>query len=116
MMRILLAAVLSMTMAVTTTAYGNSVYTLTDQNSVMEIDPLSMDGQFTWVVDDVNYLSKQWFWYRTGSDTQEYSIDTLNLTWAKTADLNPYPGDESMSLQYTKDNEFVNCLIEVQQD
>ena len=31
----------------------------------------------SWTVDGVNQLYQQWFWYRIGSSSQQYSIDSL---------------------------------------
>ena len=57
--------------AVTLTAVSN--------NSSIEVDPGSQDGLFRWDVDGVGHMSREWFWLRTGSDTQESSLDTLAL-------------------------------------
>jgi hypothetical protein len=54
-----------------------SLVTLTDANSVVRIDTTSTAGVYDWTVDGVDQLFQQWFWYRLGGATQEYSIDTL---------------------------------------
>jgi hypothetical protein len=54
---------------------------LSDLNSTLSIDPSSQAGAFSWTVDNVEQLSKQWFWYRIGS-TAEQSVDTLTLNAA----------------------------------
>jgi len=57
------------------------IITLSDQNSVVQIDPTSptQAGMFDWRVDGVNYMAKQWFWYRIGPTDGEHSVDTLPL-------------------------------------
>src|SRR5574340_944668 len=50
---------------------------LTDQNSVTTVDVGSQAGQSSWLVDGVNQMSKQWFWYRIGNGP-EASIDTIS--------------------------------------
>jgi len=52
--------------------------TLTDQNSVIEIDPNSQAGMYTWQVDGTDNLFQRWFWYRIGSAGPESSIDTIS--------------------------------------
>jgi hypothetical protein len=52
--------------------------TLTDQNSVVEIDPASQAGMYTWQVDGTDNLFQRWFWYRIGAFGQESSIDTIS--------------------------------------
>lgn len=76
-------------------------YTLNDLNSSVEFTPGSQDGQLKWWVDDVNYLTKQWFWYRVGSEGAEYSIDTLLMpNQPKLLDANYNVGDDVLALRY----------------
>lgn len=51
--------------------------TLIDDNSQVDIDPTTDAGTYTWLVDGVDQLSRQWFWYRIG-DGPEQSIDTVS--------------------------------------
>jgi hypothetical protein len=53
------------------------VTVLADLNSTVRIDPDSQAGTFDWVVDGVDQLSQQWFWYRIGSGAEQ-SINTLS--------------------------------------
>src|SRR5712692_11252737 len=53
--------------------------TLQDLNSSATIDPSLQSGMSNWTVNGTNQLSQQWFWYRTGSTGQEFSIETLPL-------------------------------------
>lgn len=57
---------------------------LSDQNSSVNLDPYSSAGMNSWVVDGIDHLNTQWFWYRDASMTQEQSLDTLDATPAIT--------------------------------
>ncbi len=57
------------------------IQTLTDNNSVAQINPNSQSGMFNWSVDGQNQLNQQWFWYRIGN-TPEQSIDTISAPLA----------------------------------
>ena len=54
------------------------VVTLTDNNSSTIID--TAYGQLGWIVDGVNQLSSQSFWYRVGASGPEANIGTLSHT------------------------------------
>ena len=72
-----------------------------DLNSRVEFTPGGPDGQLAWWVNDVNYLAKQWFWFRVGGEDREYSIDTLLMpNPPKLLDTNFNPGDDLLSLRY----------------
>jgi len=55
------------------------IVTLTDGNSVAQIDPHSQAGMFNWSVQGFNQLYQQWFWYRVGdaAGAMQNSIDTI---------------------------------------
>jgi hypothetical protein len=50
---------------------------LTDGNSEVSIDLSSSAGVNSWIVDGVNQLYQEWFWYRVGASGAASSIDTL---------------------------------------
>ncbi len=77
-----------------------TVYTLTDQNSSITVDPISTDGISHWKVDGVNQLYQQWFWGRIGSGSSERGLDTLPLLGAKATDANLNSGDDHLALLY----------------
>ncbi len=52
--------------------------TLANQNSVVEIDPDSQAGMYTWRVDGTDNLFQRWFWYRLGGFGPESPIDTIS--------------------------------------
>lgn len=54
-----------------------TIITLSDQNSVANIDTSSQAGVYNWLVDGTDYMFQQWFWYRIGSGTAQ-SIDTIS--------------------------------------
>lgn len=54
-----------------------TTYTLTSGNSQAEITDGSSSGMYDWTIDGRDYLYQQWFWYRTGTDTQEYALNQL---------------------------------------
>ena len=54
--------------------------TLTNQNSTVLINPASQAGLYNWTVDGNNIMYQQWFWMRTGSQTQESPVDSSDLT------------------------------------
>jgi hypothetical protein len=53
--------------------------TLSNGNSTATFHTEAADageiGLNQWLVDDVNHMFQQWFWYRTGSQTREWAID-----------------------------------------
>ena len=56
---------------------GYSQVALVDGNSLADIDPGTQSGMYNWIVDGVDHLAQQWFWYRIGAG-QEFSIDTIS--------------------------------------
>ena len=76
--RALLAAVFSTLMTTMNPAFA-VVLDVFDNNSSISVDTGSQDGLFSWNVDGVSQMSREWFWMRTGNDTQEFSLDTLAL-------------------------------------
>ena len=50
---------------------------LTDGNSQVNVNEGSSSGMDAWVVDGIDHLNTQWFWYRDSSMTQEQSLDLL---------------------------------------
>lgn len=73
------------------------IVTLTDHNSVAQIDPYSPSGMFNWSVQGQNQLYQQWFWYRVGDapGTMQHSIDTIS------APIVSLYGTREMSSLYT---------------
>jgi len=53
---------------------------LTDQNTTVTIDPVNGAGVYSWLVNGVEQLFQQWFWYRVGSTGGESPLETLDNT------------------------------------
>lgn len=83
------------------------IHTLTDRNSVVNIDDASQSGMSDWIVDGTDHLFQQWFWFRVGN-APEASIDTLALTGTLITDTNGFddPGLDTLSLRYTSPGSF----------
>ena len=62
-------------------------YVLSDLNSEVRIDPASDAGMYSWTVDGVEHLGRQWFWLRVGSQGPEMP---LNLLGAPTVTATPW--------------------------
>jgi hypothetical protein len=53
------------------------VYTLTDNNSSIEIDVGAVTGMTVWSVDGINQAAQHSLWYRVGAAGPENSVSTL---------------------------------------
>lgn len=74
----IILCLLAFVLAYSPPASATVALTLTDQNSVVNIDPNSSSGVMDWFVDGVDILYQQWFWYRVGAAGGESSVDTLS--------------------------------------
>ena len=70
-----LAAVVMAALAAPTQA---AIFTMTDQNSVVQVNTTTQAGVFSWTVGGVSQVNQEWYWYRIGSSGAESSIDTLS--------------------------------------
>jgi hypothetical protein len=95
-------AILIFVSALAANAFGAPI-TLTDKNSSATIDPNSQSGMSSWIVNNVNQLSQQWFWYRVGSAGPEASLDSLSLLSAVPSDTNGNGLNDTLSLRYGND-------------
>lgn len=91
-------------LASVTLAGGTSV--LSDGNSSATFDTSS--GQVNWLVDGVNQLFVQEFYFRRGGDTQEFRVDNTNLSLDGifTSDTNPFSdsSDDALAQLYSDGN------------
>jgi len=73
-----------------------------DRNNQFVIDPASQAGAFAWLVDGVDNLYQQWFWYRIGNGGLAQSIDTLPLAGVAVTDTDPFidPAPDNLVLRY----------------
>lgn len=74
---VLLIAALALTLALAP-ATGNAIDTLTNFNSIVQIDPTSQAGVFTWNVDGTDHLFQQEWWLGVGTAPQT-PINTFGL-------------------------------------
>jgi hypothetical protein len=75
-----LATLVIVLLAAVAPSLGSTVYTVTDGNSTVLVDPSSSSGAYSWTADGREFLYQEWFWYRVGSDTTALPISTLTLT------------------------------------
>jgi len=68
---------------------------LTDANSSALVDPATQGGMLNWTVDGQNQLAKQWFWYRIGAASPEFSINTISIPNVS------HPLPNTLSISYT---------------
>lgn len=64
-----------------------TVVTLTDQNSVANVDLDSAAGMYNWSVSGQNQLQKQWFYYRVGNGVAQ-AINTISTASYTTYNAN----------------------------
>jgi hypothetical protein len=69
--------------------------TLADHNTLIEIDPTSQAGMYTWRVDGTDNLFQHWYWYRIGQSGSEFSIDTISP-----ADVTGFDGGSEGTITY----------------
>lgn len=74
---------------------------LMDRNSEVRLDPNGSAGMYSWTVDGVEHLYKQWFWYRVGNAPSESSLDKLSLTYLNISNGNRDPNNERMVAVYS---------------
>ena len=101
------ALVLSLVLIPQTTSA--TILTITDGNSILDVDPdpIAEDpsGAVNWVVDGVDHLFRQWFWYRVGPTGGEAAIDTLDLVGTTTFSTNFEPDDNGLFALYSDPDE-----------
>jgi hypothetical protein len=67
----------SVTNSVATVDFVVSLITLSNNNSVVQLDPATEQGMFSWAVDGTNQVYQQWFWLRQGGSGPQISFDQL---------------------------------------
>ncbi len=72
------------------TAMAGGTFTIADSNTSATFDPGA--GQVDWMIDGVNQLFTQEFYYRRSTDTREHRMDSFNLNNVGnfTQDTNPF--------------------------
>ena len=69
--------VIATTLGVSVWQSPAQIVTLTDNNSVAQIDTGTSSGMFNWSVDGSPQLFQQWFWLRVGAVGGEAPINTI---------------------------------------
>jgi hypothetical protein len=96
-------AVLAVAGALDRRATG-AVVQLIDNNSVVDFDTSSQLNSQNWLVEGVDQLHQQAFWYRVGN-AAEQSLDTVpHLANAVNANFNP--GLDTLNIRYTQAGSF----------
>ena len=54
--------------------------TLQDKNSIIQIDPTTESGMFSWSVDETNQIFQHWFWLSAASNSDQASLDNFGMT------------------------------------
>ena len=81
---------------------GASTVVLEDLNATARFETADPGGQFTWVVDGVDHLRRQWFWFRVGPTGPEQRVDSLTETAnsPRVVDANFNPGNDMAFIDY----------------
>ena len=76
--KFLLSGIIASALAVFVWQSQAQIVTLTDNNSVVQVNTASQAGMFNWSVEGQNQLAQQWFWYRVGAAGPEQAINTIS--------------------------------------
>jgi len=109
---LLLAAIVAC--GLMTTTASAAVINLQDLNSTVTINSGTSDGMESWVVDGIEHMYQQWFWYRVGNNPED-SIDTLlhnDAVDVKVTNGNFNAGDDRAKLRYTDPNGQFQILVD----
>lgn len=82
-------AVFAVALGMVVSSASAAVFTLEDQNSSAIFD-MAGDGQIVWVVDGVDQLFEQSFWWRVGSAGAEAPVTGLDVIGSLASDSNPW--------------------------
>jgi hypothetical protein len=78
---------------------SGALITLIDDNSSMAIDPDTASNAAHWVVDGVDHLARQAFWYRIGN-AAEQSVHSLAIGSQIASDTNFDPDLDTLFVRY----------------
>jgi PEP-CTERM motif len=71
-------ALLGAALALQPLSVHGQIINLADQNSFAQVNVGGSAGMFNWIVDGVDQLNQQWFWFRVGNVGPEQSINTIS--------------------------------------
>jgi hypothetical protein len=78
-----------------------TLFTLTDQNSLARFDTATTSNHFDWLVDGVDKISRQSFWYRVGNAGADQSLHLLPIAAQGTSDTNFDGNPDTLFVRYT---------------
>lgn len=82
-----------------------AIIPLVDGNSSLEVDPDPGGlGSVNWIVDGVDQMERQWFWFRVGSAGGEAPINSLNLVGTNAFSSNFEPNNNGLFMLYEDQN------------
>jgi hypothetical protein len=79
---------------------------LSNGNSVIQINPTTQDGMFSWTVEGTNQMYQHWFWLRQDPGNTQSSFDQLGIPLglvytATSATLSYFPQGLDVTLSFT---------------
>jgi hypothetical protein len=74
---------------------------IVDGNSTVRVDTSSDVGMFSWEVDGVQHIARQWFWYRVGDTGPEYAVNTLGAPIINLTDGDADGSADTLYMKYT---------------
>lgn len=93
-----------------------TLVTLKESNSQVNLDTASDAGMFDWLVDSVDQIKKQWFWYRTGNGDFESPINSLfqqSVVTSKVPLFSPSPDPNRVKVTYTDAANVANSTFQI---
>lgn len=76
-----------------------ALFTLSDENSVVQFDTSSPSNAYSWTVDGQDQLFQQAFWFRVGN-TAEQSLHSLPIGFQLASNTNSDPGLDTLNVVY----------------
>jgi hypothetical protein len=95
-------AVLTFLVASWFPAVQATMFTLEDDNStaLVSTDGGGGQGMSEWIVDGIDHLAQQWFWYRIGDTDEEKPISSLGIDFEKATDTNGDLKNDNLFVRY----------------
>jgi hypothetical protein len=76
-----------------------ALFTLSDDNSVVDFDTGSSANAYVWEVEGVDQLFQQAFWFRVGNGPEQ-SLHTLPIGFQLASNTNSDPGLDTLNVRY----------------
>jgi hypothetical protein len=85
--------------------------TLSQGNTVIEIDPYSAAGMNKWAINGADYLANDWYWYSVGSMTTQLPLNNLSASPSVSSfDLDGDNFDDAAAINYSSNSLDVRLL------